>query len=142
MVRRLKPVRVHELHPDPAAFPKVSGGGGQVDVVGQNARRSDHKFIAATEAQFFDQSQVRLDPRDPAAEVGQHPGMGVDANELDAGAVQRRREPAHADPQIKDGAPGRAAPVEPGPEVLGFGKRGVELGEARVRVVRVVPDSD
>jgi hypothetical protein len=68
--------------------------------------------------------------------------MGVDADELDTGSVQRCGEPSRADPQIKDRPIGRSAPVQPRPQVIGFRKRGVQLGEAGVGVLRVVPDSD
>jgi hypothetical protein len=68
--------------------------------------------------------------------------MRVDADDLDARPMQRRREPARTRPEVENRAFGGAAPVEPRPQVVGFGKRGVEVGEAGIRVARIVPDSD
>jgi len=120
----------------------MAGGGGQVGVAGEDARRADHEIEAAAQPQRLDQRLVHLDPWHPAPEMREHPGVRVDADDLDAGPVQRRGEPAHTNAQVQHRPLRLPAPVEPRPQVLGFPKRGVEVGEARIGVVRVVPDSD
>lgn len=62
----------------------------------------------------------------------EHPRMSIDPDELDSRAAQRRREPPRADAGIKDGRLRLEAPVEPRPQVIGFGERGVKAGERRV----------
>jgi hypothetical protein len=109
-------------------------------VIAEDARRADDQVEASPETKTLDQSLVRGDSREPASKMRQHPGMRVHSYQIDAFAVERRRQPAGADPEIENRTIGLPAPVEPRPEVGGVGKRGVQLGEARVRPARIVPD--
>jgi hypothetical protein len=64
--------------------------------------------------------------------------MCVDADELDPGAVQRRREPACSDTEVKNRWLRSPAPIKPRPEVLGLGQSRVELGETRIGIAGIV----
>ena len=118
----------------------MAGGDGQIDVGAEDARGTDHQVEAPAEAQRRDQGLMRRDPRNTPPQVGQHAGMRIHSHEFNPFAEKRCSKPAGADPQIQNGTLCLAAPVEPGPEVVSFGKRGVEVGEARVGPVRIVPD--
>ena len=112
----------------------------EVGVGREDAGGPDDQVEPSPEAQVFDERLVQLDVGNALADAGQHPRMRVDADELDPGATQRRREPACPDAEVEHRRLRDTAPAEPRPQIRGFGQSRVEVGEARIRIAGIVSD--
>ena len=70
--------------------------------------------------------------------MGDHPGMRVDQDEVDTGLGERHRQPARAGAQVEHRLPRASCQRQPRFQVGRVRQPGIELGEARVGIARVV----
>jgi hypothetical protein len=82
-----QPVRVHQLHCDPAAA--VSRCTRQGLGACQNARRADHEWEAPIEVQILDPGLQHYSPRQPRSQALKHAWMDVYADQVDARRCKR-----------------------------------------------------
>jgi len=133
-----QPVRVQQLHRDPAAA--VSRRYRQAPGAFQNARRADDEWEAPMEVQILDPGLHHRSRWEACPQAFEHLWMDVDADEIDARRRKGYGQASGAHAQVENRSSSLPAPPEPRLQINRIRNGGIQLGEAGVWILRIIPN--